>query len=58
MNASDKTTIDFFYDDYFNGKEGHTYTDKEIHASASKMDIDDCLEDMRIVLYTHFGIEL
>lgn len=56
FKSFDNATIDFFYDDYFNGEEGHDYTDEEIEASVNKDDIEDCLNTMRGILYKHFGI--
>lgn len=55
--AFNDATIDFFYDDYFRGEEGHDYTDNDITMSTTKVDIDNCLELMRDTLYRHFGIE-
>ena len=31
--AFESATIDFFYDDYFKGAEGHDYTDEQITMS-------------------------
>lgn len=54
----DKATIDFFYDDYFRGEEGHKdWNDMEITFSIEKEDVDDCLETMRGILYKHFDIK-
>ena len=53
----DDATIDFFYDDYFKGEEGHDYTDEQITMSVNQDDIDDCLATMRGILYKHFGIK-
>lgn len=55
--AFDTATIDFFYDQYFRGEEGHDYTDNEISMSVEKTDIDNCLELMKNNLYKHFGIK-
>lgn len=57
LQEFDKDTIDFFYDKYFKGKEGHDYTDEQITMSVNKGDIEDCLTTMRGILYKHFGIE-
>lgn len=53
--AFNDATIDFFYDDYFRGEEGHDYTDEEITISTTKVDVDNCLELVRDTLYRHFG---
>ena len=55
-NAFETATLDFYYDQYFKGEQGHTYTDKEISISTGKTDIDDCLAIMKTILYRHFGI--
>jgi len=57
FKAFDTATIDFFYDDYFKGEEGHDYTDEQISMSVEKCDVDNCLETMRGILYDHFGIK-
>lgn len=54
--AFNDATIDFFYDDYFKGEEGHDYTDEQIQMSVNKDDIENCLDTMRGILYDHFGI--
>lgn len=53
----DDATVDFFYDSYFRGEEGHDYTDEQISMSVNKDDIEDCLGTMRGILYKHFGIK-
>lgn len=53
----DNATVDFFYDQYFKGEEGHDYTDEEITMSVTKADVDNCLEIMKTTLYRHFGIK-
>lgn len=55
--AFSTATLDFFYDQYFKGEEGHDYTDNEITMSVNKADIDNCLEIMKAVLYRHFDIK-
>lgn len=57
FKAFDDATIDFFYDEYFKGEEGHDYTDEQIMMSVNKADIEDCIATMRGILYKHFGIE-
>lgn len=57
FKAFDDATIDFFYDQYFRGEEGHDYTDDEITMSVNADDIEDCLGTMRGILYKHFGIK-
>lgn len=49
-------TIDFFYDQYFKGAEGHDYTDEQVSTSVQKDDIDNCLEVMKHILYKHFDV--
>ena len=51
-----EAVIDFFYDVYFKGREGHDYTDEQIAMSVTKMDIDKCVETARDALYEHFDI--
>ena len=53
----DDATVDFFYDSYFRGEEGHDYTDEQISMSVNTDDIEDCLGTMRGILYKHFGIK-
>lgn len=56
--AFNTATIDFFYDHYFKGEEGHTdWTDEQITGSIQKYDIDNCLDIMKGILYKHFGIK-
>lgn len=50
-------TLDFFYDQYFKGYEGHDYTDDEVTMSTTKEDIDECLDLMKDSLYRHFDIK-
>ena len=57
QNAFNDAVIDFFYDDYFKGEEGHDYTDEQIAMSVERADIENCLEIMRGVLYKHFDIK-
>ena len=52
-----EAVIDFFYDVYFKGKEGHDYTDEEITMSVNKMDVDKCVDSIKQVLYKHFDIK-
>lgn len=56
-NDYEKAVIDFFYDVYFKGKEGHDYTDEEITMSVNKGDIDRCANSVKEVLYKHFDIK-
>jgi len=56
-NAFETATLDFFYDQYFNGEEGHNYTDEQVTTSVVRADIDNCLDIMRTLLYHHFGIK-
>lgn len=55
--AFNTAIMDFFYDHYFKGEEGHTdWTDEQITGSVQKDDIDNCLEIMKDTLYDFFGI--
>ena len=55
--AFESAVIDFFYDDYFKGAEGHDYTDEEITMSANKADVDNCIAIVKDTLYRHFDIK-
>ena len=55
--AFNSATIDFFYDDYFKGEEGHDYNDDQITMAVEKQDIDNCMAIMKDILYKHFGIK-
>lgn len=57
VNAFKDASIDFFYDEYFRGEEGHDYTDEQITMSVEQADIDNCIEIMKDILYKHFGIK-
>ena len=57
VNAFKDATIDFFYDEYFKGEEGHDYTDEQITMSVEQADIDNCMEIMKDILYKHFDIK-
>lgn len=55
--AFENATIDFFYDEYFKGEQGHGYTDEQVSMSVCKDDVDDCIKVMKNILYKHFGIK-
>lgn len=57
VNAFKDATIDFFYDEYFKGEEGHDYTDEQITMSVEQADIDNCMDIMKDILYKHFDIK-
>ena len=49
--------LNLFYDDYFRNEKGHHYTDEQITISVVKGDIDDCLTNIKQILYKHFGVK-
>lgn len=51
------SVIDLFYDGYFNGKEGHDYTDEQVELSVNKEDVDKCVAEIKTILYKHFDIK-
>lgn len=51
------TTIDNYYDNFFNGRKGHNYTDEQIEYATTEEDIKEYLKEQRKILYKHFGIK-